>query len=63
MTIQRDFQISPGSAPPKILALSIHVQGVDPAKVDRLEAKLNEYKQELANDSDCEGLRIEVTRR
>ena len=61
MTIQKGFQISPGSAPPKILALSIHVQGVDSAKVDRLKAKLNEYRQELANASDCEGLLIEVT--
>ena len=63
MTIQNSYQTSPGSAPPKILALSIHVPGVDPATVDRLEAKLNEYRQELANASDCEGLFIEVTRR
>ena len=47
MTIQNSYQTSPGSAPPKILALSIHVPGVDPATVDRLEAKLNEYRQEL----------------
>ena len=63
MTLQNSYQISADSAKPNILALSIHVKGVDPATVDRLEVKLNEYRQELANASDCEGLLIEVTRR
>ena len=63
MTIQDSYQISADSAKPNILALSIHVKGVDPAKVERLKAKLKEYRQELANASDCEGLLIEVTRR
>ena len=63
MTLQNSYQISADSAKPNILALSIHVKGVDPATVDRLEVKLNECRQELANASDCEGLLIEVTRR
>ena len=52
----------PDPSPTRWLQLTIDVAGVAPEKVAELEAKLNEYKQQLTNDPVSDGSRIYVKR-
>ena len=42
----------PGSSPTRWLQLTIDVAGVAPDKVDELEGKLNEFKNQLESETD-----------